>query len=50
VLFWLLLLLLLQTSLLGDLRELGSAISRDIYLDSPNVHWGDIAGLDEAKR
>ncbi|KAF6256210.1 katanin p60 catalytic subunit [Scenedesmus sp. NREL 46B-D3] len=39
-----------QTSLLGDLRELGSAISRDIYLDSPNVHWGDIAGLDEAKR
>jgi SpoVK/Ycf46/Vps4 family AAA+-type ATPase len=44
------LLLLLQTSLLGDLRELGSAISRDIYLDSPNVHWADIAGLDEAKR
>lgn len=43
-------LLLLQTSLLGELRELGSAISRDIYLDSPNVHWGDIAGLDEAKR
>uniref|UniRef100_A0A383VC06 Katanin p60 ATPase-containing subunit A-like 2 n=1 Tax=Tetradesmus obliquus TaxID=3088 RepID=A0A383VC06_TETOB len=40
----------LPTSLLGDLRELGSAISRDIYLDSPNVHWGDIAGLDEAKR
>eukprot|EP00775_Hariotina_reticulata_P012382 gene12382-12516_t len=40
----------LPSSLLGELQELGSAISRDIYLDSPNVHWSDIAGLDEAKR
>lgn len=22
-------------------------ITRDIYLQSPNVHWDDIAGLDE---
>lgn len=40
----------LQVTLLGEMRELGSAISRDIYLESPNVHWGDIAGLEEAKR
>lgn len=40
----------LQTSLLGELRQLGAAISQDIYQESPNVKWSDIAGLTEAKR
>ncbi|KAL3866277.1 hypothetical protein ACJMK2_043585 [Sinanodonta woodiana] len=31
-------------------RELAQNISRDIYLQNPNVKWEDIIGLDEAKR
>jgi hypothetical protein len=42
--------LLLQACLMGELRELGQAISRDIYLESPNVVWQDIVGLEDAKR
>ena len=33
-----------------ELRELASTITRDIFLESPDVHWGDISGLEEAKR
>lgn len=25
-------------------------ISKDVYVDSPNVHWNDIVGLESAKR
>jgi len=31
-------------------RELAQVISRDIYLENPNVRWNDIIGLDTAKR
>ena len=34
----------------GEFRELAEMISRDIYLENPNVHWTDIIGLDSAKR
>ncbi|XP_029024660.1 katanin p60 ATPase-containing subunit A-like 2 isoform X2 [Betta splendens] len=34
----------------GEMRELASIISRDIYLHSPNVRWEDIIGLNDAKR
>uniref|UniRef100_A0A8C0J985 Katanin p60 ATPase-containing subunit A-like 2 n=1 Tax=Chelonoidis abingdonii TaxID=106734 RepID=A0A8C0J985_CHEAB len=34
----------------GDMRELATVISRDIYLHNPNIKWDDIIGLDEAKR
>ncbi|XP_078742121.1 katanin p60 ATPase-containing subunit A-like 2 isoform X2 [Lampetra fluviatilis] len=34
----------------GEMRELASIISRDIYLQNPNVRWDDIIGLDAAKR
>lgn len=34
----------------GDMRELATIISRDIYLHSPNVRWEDIIGLEDAKR
>lgn len=40
----------MQTTLLGELRQLGAAISQDIYLESPNVKFADIAGLADAKR
>jgi katanin p60 ATPase-containing subunit A1 len=30
-----------------ELRELATMITRDIYLENPNVRWDDIAGLDE---
>jgi katanin p60 ATPase-containing subunit A1 len=42
--------LCLQTTLLGELRQLGAAISQDIFQESPNVKWTDIAGLADAKR
>lgn len=34
----------------GEMRELAAVISRDIYLQNPNVRWNDIIGLDAAKR
>lgn len=34
----------------SEMRELATVISRDIYLQNPNVRWDDIIGLDEAKR
>ncbi|XP_046545668.1 katanin p60 ATPase-containing subunit A-like 2 [Haliotis rubra] len=34
----------------SEMRELAQVISRDIYLQNPNVKWDDIIGLDEAKR
>jgi katanin p60 ATPase-containing subunit A1 len=34
----------------SELRELAAVISRDIYLENPNVKWEDIIGLDDAKR
>ncbi|KAG2428803.1 hypothetical protein HXX76_011503 [Chlamydomonas incerta] len=40
----------LPPQLQGELRDLGAAITRDIFTDSPNVRWEDIAGLDSAKR
>ncbi|GIL78028.1 hypothetical protein Vretimale_7368 [Volvox reticuliferus] len=40
----------LPPQLQGELRDLGNAITRDIFTDSPNVRWDDIAGLDQAKR
>nr|CDS22366.1 katanin p60 ATPase containing subunit [Echinococcus granulosus] len=30
--------------------ELAQAISRDIYLQNPNIHWDDIVGLETAKQ
>jgi katanin p60 ATPase-containing subunit A1 len=35
---------------LGELAELGAAISRDIFTHSPNVRFADIAGLADAKQ
>lgn len=32
------------------MRELGAALQRDIFTESPCVRWGDISGLDTAKR
>ncbi|XP_056399463.1 katanin p60 ATPase-containing subunit A-like 2 isoform X2 [Hyla sarda] len=34
----------------SEMRELAAVISRDIYLQNPNVRWDDIIGLDAAKR
>jgi katanin p60 ATPase-containing subunit A1 len=34
----------------GELRALANVICREIYQDSPNVHFSDIVELDEAKR
>jgi len=34
----------------GELRDLGHAITRDICMESPDVRWADIAGLEDAKR
>ncbi|XP_053313942.1 katanin p60 ATPase-containing subunit A-like 2 [Spea bombifrons] len=34
----------------SEMRELATVISRDIYLQNPNVRWDDIIGLDSAKR
>ncbi|XP_076465051.1 katanin p60 ATPase-containing subunit A-like 2 isoform X8 [Babylonia areolata] len=34
----------------SEWRDLAQTISRDIYLQNPNVRWDDIIGLDEAKR
>lgn len=34
----------------SELRELAAIITRDIYMENPNVRWNDIAGLEESKR
>ncbi|XP_062333759.1 katanin p60 ATPase-containing subunit A-like 2 [Osmerus eperlanus] len=34
----------------SEMKELAAIISRDIYLNNPNVHWDDIIGLQAAKR
>nr|XP_056705055.1 katanin p60 ATPase-containing subunit A-like 2 [Euleptes europaea] len=34
----------------GEMRELATVVSRDIYLHNPNIKWGDIIGLDVAKQ
>ncbi|XP_070207187.1 katanin p60 ATPase-containing subunit A-like 2 isoform X3 [Littorina saxatilis] len=34
----------------SEWRDLAQTISRDIYLQNPNVRWDDIIGLDEPKR
>ncbi|KFP91450.1 Katanin p60 ATPase-containing subunit A-like 2 [Apaloderma vittatum] len=34
----------------GEMRELATVVSKDIYLHNPNVKWDDIVGLDAAKR
>uniref|UniRef100_UPI0037E9BA23 katanin p60 ATPase-containing subunit A-like 2 isoform X2 n=1 Tax=Semicossyphus pulcher TaxID=241346 RepID=UPI0037E9BA23 len=34
----------------GEMRELAAIISKDIYLQSPNVRWEDIIGLENAKQ
>uniref|UniRef100_A0A5K3FND5 Katanin p60 ATPase-containing subunit A-like 2 n=1 Tax=Mesocestoides corti TaxID=53468 RepID=A0A5K3FND5_MESCO len=34
----------------AEWRELAQTISRDIFLQNPNVRWEDIVGLDTAKR
>lgn len=36
--------------LTGEFRDLAAVVTRDIYLENPNVYWDDIIGLDEAKR
>ena len=33
----------------SELRELGAAISQDIYSSNQGVAWGDVAGLEGAK-
>ncbi|GFR44570.1 hypothetical protein Agub_g5843 [Astrephomene gubernaculifera] len=40
----------LPAHLQGELRDLGAALSRDIFTESPHVRWEDIAGLEGAKR
>ncbi|KAG1658974.1 hypothetical protein FOA52_008295 [Chlamydomonas sp. UWO 241] len=40
----------LPPSLQGELRELGHAITRDIFTDNPNVRWDDVSGLEQAKK
>ncbi len=34
----------------SEWRELAQTISRDIYMQNPNVKWDDIIGLESAKR
>jgi len=34
----------------SELRELATLITRDIFTEDPDVHWNDIAGLNESKR
>lgn len=33
-----------------ELRSLAQTISRDIYVENPNVHWEDVVSLEGAKR
>jgi katanin p60 ATPase-containing subunit A1 len=34
----------------SELRELASIITRDIFVNNPNVKWSDIAGLEKSKK
>ncbi|KXS15834.1 AAA-domain-containing protein [Gonapodya prolifera JEL478] len=34
----------------SELRDLAAVISREIFVENPNVKWSDIAGLSDAKR
>jgi katanin p60 ATPase-containing subunit A1 len=34
----------------ADLRELAAIITRDIFVQNPDVKWTDIAGLDKSKK
>jgi katanin p60 ATPase-containing subunit A1 len=34
----------------SEMRELGMQVTRDIYLNNPDVRWGDIIGSEDAKR
>ncbi|XP_051825619.1 katanin p60 ATPase-containing subunit A-like 2 isoform X1 [Antechinus flavipes] len=34
----------------SEMRELAAVVSRDIYLQNPNIKWNDIIGLDAAKQ
>ncbi|KAM7076264.1 LOW QUALITY PROTEIN: katanin p60 ATPase-containing subunit A-like 2 [Ciconia maguari] len=34
----------------GEMRELATVVSKDIYLHNPNMKWDDIIGLNAAKR
>jgi katanin p60 ATPase-containing subunit A1 len=34
----------------AELRGLAKTLTRDIFVSNPNVRWGDVAGLGEAKR
>lgn len=40
----------LGANVTNEYRNLAQTISRDIYLESPNVHFSDIVGLEDAKR
>ena len=33
-----------------EFRELAAIITRDIFIQDPNVKWNDIAGLEDSKR
>ncbi|XP_016286867.2 katanin p60 ATPase-containing subunit A-like 2 isoform X2 [Monodelphis domestica] len=34
----------------SEMRELAAVVSREIYLENPNIKWNDIIGLDAAKQ
>ncbi|XP_076064208.1 katanin p60 ATPase-containing subunit A-like 2 [Oratosquilla oratoria] len=34
----------------GEYRDLANTIQREILVDNPGIQWGDILGLEEAKR
>eukprot|EP00111_Clytia_hemisphaerica_P011623 TCONS_00034166-protein len=38
------------SGLSGEYRDLAAVVTRDIYLENPNVSWSDIIGLNGAKR
>lgn len=40
----------LPMSLQGELSDLAQSLMREIHMESPQVNWEDIAGLDTAKR
>ena len=33
-----------------EMRDLGAALSRDIFMENPNVYWKDVAGQEGAKK